>query len=71
MSTEYENDTMSAQARIKLSLQAAVALKSLANLVACQSWLVARLALREVQACLADIQTPIDSGKPPANPKGG
>ena len=47
MGSTYETDGMELKDKLALTIQAAVVMMSLSNMVSCSSWLVARLALRE------------------------
>jgi len=64
MST-YETDGVEKRDEIVLAIQAALVMKSLSQLVGCRSWLVAKLAMREVTKRLDELQSTVaKEGKP-------
>jgi hypothetical protein len=67
MGNTYETDGIDKRNEIALALQASVAMKSLGNLIACRSWLQARLALREVKMRVDDLSKTVTQGSAPAS----
>jgi len=53
---------MESKDRIALTIQAACVTKTLGNLIACSSWLVARLALREVHEHVDRLTKMVEEG---------
>jgi hypothetical protein len=62
MGSTYETDSIEKGDRVALTVQAAVLVKYAGNLVACQSWLVARLALAELRKHIDELAKTIEAG---------
>ena len=62
VSNTYENDMIAAKDRVDLSIRTALLVKSASSLIACQSWLVARLALKELRHDIDVLAEAIDKG---------
>ena len=62
MGRTYETDRIEKRDEITLALQAAVLIKSAANMIGCGSWLVARLALKELYQRVDELTKTIEAG---------
>ena len=62
MGSTYETDGIEKRDEIGLALQAAVLVKTLGNMFACRSWLVARLALQELRLRVDELAKTIETG---------
>lgn len=63
MGNTYETDGIETRDVLALTVQAATTVKSLGNLIACRSWLQARLALREVWQQVEGLSKTIEKGR--------
>jgi len=62
MGSTYEKDRIDAKDAIELTILAATVVKALGNLIACRSWLQARLALRCVQEQMGRMAAKVEKG---------
>ena len=62
MGSTYETDGIEKRDEIVLTMQAAILVKSSGNLVRCRSWLVARLALKELRQSIDELAKTIEAG---------
>jgi len=62
MGSTYETDRMDAKDTVALTIQAACVVKTLGNLIACKSWLQARLALSETAGMMDRLIEMVEKG---------
>lgn len=62
MGITYETDGIDGKSSVELSVRSALVVKSVANLIGCKSWLVARLALRELRTTVDALSKAIEAG---------
>ena len=62
MGNTYETDKVETRDEFQILVQAAVVMRSLSNLVGCKSWLVARLALKELRQRVDELAQTIEVG---------
>jgi len=58
----YETDKIESRDIIALTIQAAAVVKTVSNLIACRSWLQAKLALREAQRMMDTAAAMVEKG---------
>jgi len=58
----YETDGIENRDMIALTIQAATVVKTVSNLIACRSWLQAKLALREAQGMMVRMAEMVEKG---------
>lgn len=62
MGSTYDTDIVSSRDAIALTLHAALVIKALNNLMGCNSWLLARLAIKETRERFSDLQKEVERG---------
>ena len=62
MGSTYETDGIESRDTVALTVQVACVVKTLGNLIACKSWLQARLALREAAEMMDRLAKMVEAG---------
>ena len=65
MGSTYETDRVSDRDEVGLALEAAMAVKTLGNLIGCHSWLQAALAMRDLEKRVAGLKATVEKGRTP------